>query len=679
MQVWLTDLCSFTEGNNAIIMPLNVGYIASYLKKTRPDIHVTIFKDPTKVIDYSFNQIPDIVGLSNYTWNERLNCAIIKRIKEINPKVVTVMGGPSFDRESLDWVQQFFNDRPQLDFYIVDEGERGFAKLIELLDAYYGDSRAIPIEEWPSTFWAFNHTDKAVLNNPNNAVGRIDLEEVPSPYLSGVMDEFLNDGRLQPIIETNRGCPYTCTFCSWGATTKDKLFQFPLETVFAEIEYIAKNYSNSNGGLYFADGNFGILKRDMEISRFVKKCTKSYGFPKRVYVYFAKNLTDEIVEIADNMKSITKIAMSKQSMNEETLRLIKRRNIKNEKYDELRERCEENGIETFCEFIYMLPGETYKSFLCGVIDTIRSGQNVTLNPLRTDSGAELATTAYRKEHGFKTAFRILPKSAWKYKDCYTLEYDEIVIENNNISQDEFYRIRLFHFLLFVLSSPMFHDLRKGLWVNNLDHGTFAKKIAEDENHWTPLWANLLGDFRRKAKEELVCEDQTRLTFTKEEFEKINIGETALNPFFLSRVVASQQRIADLRMYLADSLERFFAKQIGKEAFSDLIKILDISFARIVCYENFRKETEVFYHYDLDAWHSCKSKLPLRTFSTEKETLYKLSLEEDIILAFKKARNLGNDTEHAVYHIRMYILHLWGDRIFSFKREKILDRLIGNST
>jgi hypothetical protein len=133
------------------------------------------------------------------------------------------------------------------------------------------------------------------------------------------------------------------------------------------------------------------------------------------------------------------------------------------------------------------------------------------------------------------------------------------------------------------------------------------------------------------------------------------------------------------MYLADSLERFFAKQIGKEAFSDLIKILDISFGRIVCYENFRKETEVFYHYDLDAWHSCKSKLPLRTFSTEKETLYKLSLEEDIILAFKKARNLGNDTEHAVYHIRMYILHLWGDRIFSFKREKILDRPIGNST
>ena len=42
-----------------------------------------------------------------------------------------------------------------------------------------------------------------------------DLSEIPSPYLEGKMDEFF-DGKLQPTIQTTRGCPFTCTFCVEG-------------------------------------------------------------------------------------------------------------------------------------------------------------------------------------------------------------------------------------------------------------------------------------------------------------------------------------------------------------------------------------------------------------------------------------------------------------------------------
>ena len=40
----------------------------------------------------------------------------------------------------------------------------------------------------------------------------MDLTLIPSPYLSGRLDQFL-DGKLMPVIQTNRGCPFSCTFC----------------------------------------------------------------------------------------------------------------------------------------------------------------------------------------------------------------------------------------------------------------------------------------------------------------------------------------------------------------------------------------------------------------------------------------------------------------------------------
>ena len=81
------------------------------------------------------------------------------------------------------------------------------------------------------------------------------------------MDPFLADPLLSPIIETNRGCPYACTFCNWGNATQEKINQFSLETVKEEVKYVCENSRNLTGFLYIADANFGILRRDLEIAK----------------------------------------------------------------------------------------------------------------------------------------------------------------------------------------------------------------------------------------------------------------------------------------------------------------------------------------------------------------------------------------------------------------------------
>ena len=46
------------------------------------------------------------------------------------------------------------------------------------------------------------------------------------------MDPFF-DGTLSPMLETNRGCPFKCTFCHEGNDLVTKVNYFPLGRVIA--------------------------------------------------------------------------------------------------------------------------------------------------------------------------------------------------------------------------------------------------------------------------------------------------------------------------------------------------------------------------------------------------------------------------------------------------------------
>ena len=71
----------------------------------------------------------------------------------------------------------------------------------------------------------------------NEKIERImDLSEIPSPYLSGRLDEFL-DGKLLPITQTNRGCPFTCTFCTEGQRYWTKVRRKPRDIIENELYF----------------------------------------------------------------------------------------------------------------------------------------------------------------------------------------------------------------------------------------------------------------------------------------------------------------------------------------------------------------------------------------------------------------------------------------------------------
>ena len=85
----------------------------------------------------------------------------------------------------------------------------------------------------------FIHPDKEKALVKGSKPPRIKfLDDIPSPYLNGMLDVFF-DGRLSPFIETNRGCPFKCSFCHTGSNYYQKIHMFSLERIKTELEYIA--------------------------------------------------------------------------------------------------------------------------------------------------------------------------------------------------------------------------------------------------------------------------------------------------------------------------------------------------------------------------------------------------------------------------------------------------------
>jgi hypothetical protein len=170
--------------------------------------------------------------------------------------------------------------------------------------------------------------------------------------------------RWNVTLETNRGCPYACTFCDWGSLTYSKVKKFDVERVYKELEWIGQKGCDF---VSITDANFGIFPdRDMDIARRLVEVQQKYDNPKAYTISWAKNQKREVVDIVKMLiyEGGSKIGLnlSVQSMDEHTLEVIKRKNLDTNKIEEVFELCEENNIPLYTELILGLPAETEQTW-----------------------------------------------------------------------------------------------------------------------------------------------------------------------------------------------------------------------------------------------------------------------------------------------------------------------------
>lgn len=482
MKIFLGDLVHTWEKSSIWTMRLNIGFIAAYADKVlNGEAEFTLFKRPEEMIEAIKSERPDVVGLSYYVWNTRLNHRVLRLAKKLNPDVLTVGGGPVFTplNANEDGARKFFGVQKECDVYVTNQGERGFAEVLRRLKACGGNVDLLCRQPIDGTLVnGRNHPGEVLIGTPIPAI-RDDLDEIPSPYLNGMLDTFFDDAII-PIIESNRSCPYRCTFCAWGIGNV-KLAKFSEDRVLAEIDYIGARCKKT-ANLYVADANFGILERDAAFAKRLYECHRTNGYPGHVAVQWNKTRPDRVLKTAQEFNGIAEIGASMQSLSEDVLKAIKRRNLSLEQVQEMHNTLSDigQGNTLFSELIVGLPEETWQSHLDANKQLMDLGAEVFNYNLHLLPGTEMDTLDNREKYFHRTGWRLHDNAYGIYEGEKVFEGQEVVLATSTMSSEELRSFRFIHFLLqFMWGRRWYFDFLYLFNQNGLHPVDMVVKIADE--------------------------------------------------------------------------------------------------------------------------------------------------------------------------------------------------------
>jgi radical SAM superfamily enzyme YgiQ (UPF0313 family) len=381
----------------------------------------------------------DVVGFSSYVWNAQISLEAARRLKQLDPNRLIIFGGPQVP----DGAENFLREHPFIDLVVHNEGERTFVKLMERVES----------RDWSGIGGiSYLTTDGSFVKAPPAERMR-DLEELPSPFMNGVFDQLIEHNPEEQWIglwETNRGCPFQCTFCDWGSATAAKVTKFEFDRLHGELKWFADRQIKY---IFVCDANFGIQKRDVEIAEAVAEIRDRTGYPHGFSVQNTKNATERAYQtqkILSDAKLNKGVALSMQSLDPTTLKNIKRDNISLETYFELARRFTSDNVETYSDLILALPGETYDSFCNGVDKLIRLGQHnrIQFNNLTILPNAEMGNPDYLKKFGMVTVQSEIINIHGTREELHddVPEIQDLVIATDSMPADDWRRTRIFSWM-----------------------------------------------------------------------------------------------------------------------------------------------------------------------------------------------------------------------------------------
>ena len=345
---------------------------------------------------------PAIYLYSNYIWTHLAHLESSAAAKQENPLAITIHGGPNTPKYPAD-CERYMADYPHVDVTVRGEGEATFAAMLDALAgaraAGSGDA------DEPLDLTALIEVPGLSVRTPDGIVHTpdrdriVDLDTVPSPLLTGLFDGYAAATIPSFVLETNRGCPYGCTFCDWGSATLSRIRKFDMDRVLAEIEWCS---AHSVGTIAIADANFGIFARDVDIARHVADLHNETGYPSALGTNYAKNTVKHlrpIIEILADAGMIVEGVVSLQSMDTETLHSIKRKNIKVSKYDELSAEFRASKLPLAVDIMMGLPGSTLASFRNDLQECTDREVRVRVHPTILLPNSPMNAPEYRAEHG----------------------------------------------------------------------------------------------------------------------------------------------------------------------------------------------------------------------------------------------------------------------------------------
>ncbi len=464
---------------------------------------------------------PYIAAFSCSVWNMEFNKTIAARIKEQYPDCLVVFGGHSIREDS----PKLLEEEPYVDILMYGEGEQTFVNLLRALPT--GDLSGVPNIAFRQG-GTIHLTERAYY---------YDLAKYPSPYCSGVLDAIVDaepETDFLAVLETTRGCPYSCAYCDWCAGHKMRFF--PMEKVLDEIRWLAEHRVEY---IFCGDSNFGMFDRDVEIAKALVETKRQYGYPKVFRPCYEKNSADRVFEICRilNSEGMDKGAtMAYQTLSPEALKNIGRKNLTLEHFSDLVRRYNEAGIPCYSELILGLPGETKESFCRGICRLLESGQHNSLSVYHCEMlpNSDMSDPDFVQKHGIeviKVPFNHIHSAINQSEEIQ--EYSYLVRATNTMNRDDWVGANLFSvciqcfhslgllrcFSMYLTAEGIvsyydfFRDLLEYIMVSDGKIGSlwrsfrtkYENSLTGDWNYHRDIFGNVTWFFEEGAFLECVCD------------------------------------------------------------------------------------------------------------------------------------------------------------------------------
>jgi putative methyltransferase len=310
--------------------------------------------------------LPDILGLSVFIWNETLQYKISKTIKERYPNIRIVAGGPQIAAHKD---KNFFSKHPYIDYVVYGDGERAFQQIIDFESGLLTDkSNWVNIVENANsyTLYPFEQlvdglyfTTSPILNQQQFVIDHIkDLENKGVPR-----NEMLF------AVEFARGCMYNCSFCDWSQNLTKKVKRRSLSWQ-EEINF----WHQQDVAIRETDANFGQWNEDLEIFRYAMSLydpSRNFKFIVTNTPKLRKENTYEILKTTAEKLGI-QLKFSLQDINKDVLDKMQRPSLSWDEHKILIQKLQTNLDPKFhnlmmAELMVGVAGQTYDSFT----DTIK--------------------------------------------------------------------------------------------------------------------------------------------------------------------------------------------------------------------------------------------------------------------------------------------------------------------
>ena len=280
---------------------------------------------------------PDAAGVGSVTMNFYEARQILYDVKNCNPEIITMMGGPHVSFTAQDTLRQY----PEIDLIILGEAEETIRELVPVLNDRH---------KWCSIRGvAYRQKEEIVITGKRDFIADVDSIPLPARYLLPV-SRYRALGFPVSMI-TGRGCPNSCIFCLGRKMVGSKIRRRRTKNVLDEMEQITGlGFTRIN----IADDLFASDKeRVKEICAGIKERDLKFSWSAFARV---DTVDPEMLE-AMAKAGCDSISFGVETGNPEMLKRIKK-GIKLEQVQEAVTICRQAGMLAHASFMVGLPGET---------------------------------------------------------------------------------------------------------------------------------------------------------------------------------------------------------------------------------------------------------------------------------------------------------------------------------